>query len=228
MSVEASLDSVSTTKMLRWRDSAVALGLFMLGLVVLYSLLFLHVLTVNVNSSWIFDWADHIWFLAIPLIWYFALKRRFPVGKLSGNSLRRWLPGWIIMLAIAVPFAILTSQKTSLAGVSSLAIVMNVLFNGVIVGVSEEFLFRGQVQTGLNNSVEKIVKLGKGSIRLGTILAGVVFAAIHLVGNVSAIPFAFVFGIVVGYYYDKTNNIWGAVIIHNIVDLLSFLIPIIL
>ena len=228
MSVENSLDSVSTPKMLRWQDSAIALGLFILGLVVLYSLLFLHVLTVNVNSSWIFDWADHIWFLAIPLIWYFALKRRFPIGKLSGNSLWRWLPGWIIMLAIAVPLTILTSPKTSLAGVSSLAIVMNVLFNGVIVGVSEEFLFRGQVQTGLNNSVEQMVKLGKGSIRLGTILAAVVFAAIHLVGNVSAIPFAFVFGIVVGYYYDKTNNIWGAVIIHNIVDLLSFLIPIIL
>jgi membrane protease YdiL (CAAX protease family) len=226
VSEEASLNGVSTSKMLFWRDSAVALGLVILWAFILYSALFFHVFTVDTNSSWIFNWAGHLWFLAIPLIWYFALKKRFPVGKLSGSSLRRWLPGWIIMLAIAVPLDLL-SGRTSLAGFTSLAIIMNLLFNGVLVGVSEEFVFRGQVQTGLNNSVERTVKLGKGSVRLGTILAAVVFAAFHL-QNVISIPFALVFGVVVGHYYDKTNSIWGAVIIHNIVDLSSFLIPIVL
>jgi hypothetical protein len=213
--------------MLCWRDSAVAFGLVVLGIFVLYSALFFHVFTVNTNSSWVLDWAGHLWFLAIPLIWYIALKKRFPVGKLSLSGLRRWLPAWAIMLAIAVPLDVLTSQKTSLAGYTSLAVVMNLLFNGVLVGVSEEFVFRGQVQTGLNNSVIGTVRLGKGSVRLGTILTAVVFAALHL-QNVISIPFAFVFGLVVGYYYDKTNSIWGAVVIHNIVDLLSFVIPIFL
>jgi hypothetical protein len=213
--------------MLCWRDSTVAVGLVILGILVLYSALFFHVFTLNTNSSWVFDWAGHLWFLAIPLVWYFAFKKRFPVGKLSGSGLRRWLPAWIIMLAIAVPLDVLTSQKTSLAGFTSLAIVMNLLFNGVIVGVSEEFLFRGQVQTGLNNTVKETVKLGKGNVRLGTILTAVVFAALHLQEPYS-IPFAFVFGIVVGYYYDKTDSIWGAVVIHNIVDFLSFVVPIVL
>jgi membrane protease YdiL (CAAX protease family) len=227
VSGDASLSSVGTSEILNWRDSAVAVGLVVLGVLVLYSALFFHVFTVNTNSSWVFDWAGHLWFLAVPLFWYFVLKKRFPVGKLSLGSFRLWLPAWIIMLAIAVPLDVLTSQKTSLAGFTSLAIVMNLLFNGVIVGVSEEFVFRGQVQTGLNNSVKETVKLGKGSVRLGTILTATVFAALHL-QNVYSIPFAFVFGIVVGHYYDKTNSIWGAVIIHNIVDLLSFVVPIVL
>jgi membrane protease YdiL (CAAX protease family) len=213
--------------MLCWRDSVVAFGLVVLGIFVLYLVLFFHVFTVNTNSSWVFDWAGHLWFLAIPLIWYVALKKRFPVGKLSGSGLQPWLPAWAIMLAIAVPLDVLTSQKASLAGYTSLAVVMNLLFNGVLVGVSEEFVFRGQVQTGLNNSVTGTVRLGKGSVRLGTILTAVVFAALHL-QNVISIPFAFVFGVVVGYYYDKTNSIWGAVVIHNIVDLLSFVVPIFL
>jgi membrane protease YdiL (CAAX protease family) len=226
MSEEASLNGVSTSKMLCWRDSAVAFGLVVLGIFVLYSALFFHVLTLNANSSWVLDWAGHLWFLAIPLFWYVAFKKRFPVGKLSGSGLRRWLPAWAIMLAIAVPLDVL-SGRTSLAGFTSLAVIMNLLFNGVLVGVSEEFVFRGQVQTGLNNSVIGTVKLGRGSVRLGTILTAVVFAALHL-QNVYGIPFAFVFGVVVGHYYDKTNSIWGAVVIHNVVDLLSFVVPIFL
>jgi membrane protease YdiL (CAAX protease family) len=213
--------------MLGWRDSAVALGLVVVGTLVLNSALFFHMLTLNTNSSWIFSWAGHLWFLAIPLIWYFALKKRFPIGNLSANSLKRWLPGWILILVIVVPIDVLTFQRTSFAGFTSLAIVMNLLFNAVLVGLSEEFLFRGLVQTGINNSVEKTLKLGKGSVRLGTILAALVFAAIHL-QDISSIPFAFVFGIIAGHYYDKTNNIWGAVIIHNIVDLLSFIVPVVL
>jgi membrane protease YdiL (CAAX protease family) len=213
--------------MLSWRDSAVALGLVILWALILYSALFFHVLTVSKNSAWIFNWAGHLWFLAVPLIWYFGLKKRFPVGKLSGNSLRRWLPAWTIVLVIVIPIEVLSSQRTSLVGFTSLAIVMNFLFSGVLVGISEEFVFRGQIQTGLNNSVERTVKLGKRSVRLGTILAALVFAALHL-QYVYNVPFAFVFGIVVGYYYDKTGSIWGAVIIHNIVDFLSFVIPIVL
>jgi membrane protease YdiL (CAAX protease family) len=227
MSEEASLNGVSTSKVLCWRDSVVALGLVILWALVLYSALFFHVLTVNNNSSWIFNWVGHLWFLAIPLFWYFALKKRFPVGKLSGNGLRRWLPAWTIVLVIAVTIEVLTFQRISLAGFTYLSIVMNLLFSGVIVGISEEFVFRGQIQTGLNNSVKKTVKLGKRSIRLGTILAALVFAALH-VADIYSVPFAFVFGIVVGYYYDKTNSIWGAVIIHNIIDFLSLVIPIVL
>jgi hypothetical protein len=158
------------------------------------------------------------------------LKKRFPIGKLSGKTIQQWLPSWIILLAIAIPVAIFSAilfGKMSLAGFTPLSLIMNLLFVSVLVGISEEFVFRGQVQTGLNNSLKKTLKLGKGSIRLGTILAALAFAALHF-PDISSIPFALVFGILVGHFYDKTNNIWGAVIIHNTVDLISTIIPILL
>jgi len=226
----ASLSNVRNSKILNWHDSVIALVLTVVGTLILNSALFFHLLTLSTNSSWIYSWILHLWFLAIPLIWYFALKKRFPIGKLSGKAIRQWLPSWIILLAIAIPIAALTAYiygRMSLAGFTSLSIIMNLLFVIVLVGISEEFVFRGLVQTGLNNSLKKTLKLGKGSIRLGTILAALAFAALHF-SDVSSILFAFVFGILVGHFYDKTNSIWGAVIIHNMVDLLALIIPILL
>ena len=222
-----SLNNSSISKTLNWRDSVIALVLIILGVLVLYIALFFHVLELSASSSWVFDWTGHLWFLAIPLIWYFAFRKRFPIGKLSKISIRQWLPAWVILLAVVIPLEVLTSQKMSLAGISLLAIIMNLLFNGVLVGISEEFVFRGQIQTGLNNSVKKTLKIGKGNIRLGTVLTALIFAGIHF-QNILSIPFALFFGMIVGHFYDKTNNIWGAVVIHNIVDFLSFVIPVIL
>jgi hypothetical protein len=227
---DASLSNVRNSKILDWHDSIIALVLTVVGTLILNSALFFHLLTLSTNSSWIYSWILHLWFLAIPLTWYFALKKRFPIGKLSGKAIRQWLPSWIILLAIAIPIAALTAYvygRMSLAGFTSLSLIMNLLFVIVLVGISEEFVFRGLVQTGLNNSLKKTLKLGKGSIRLGTILAALAFAALHF-SDISSILFAFVFGILVGHFYDKTDSIWGAVIIHNMVDLLAFIIPILL
>ncbi|MGA2680766.1 MAG: hypothetical protein ABSF44_03085, partial [Candidatus Bathyarchaeia archaeon] len=120
-----SLNNSSISKTLNWRDSVIALVLIILGILVLNSALFFHVLTLNASSSWVFDWTEHLWFLAIPLIWYFAFRKRFPIGKLSKINIRQWLPAWVILLAVVIPLEVLTSQKMSLAGISLLAIIMN-------------------------------------------------------------------------------------------------------
>ncbi len=104
---------------------------------------------------------------------------------------------------------------------------MSLLYNGILVGVSEEFLFRGQIQTGFNNQIKSTLKIGRATIRLGTILSTVAFAVFHF-GNVFNLLFALVFGILVGHFYDRTSNLWGAIIIHNVVDFLGFIIPILL
>lgn len=209
---------------LTWRDSLFGMGLLIAGAAVLYSVLFLYPVIGSPNYSWTFNWAGHAWFLAIPLIWYFRFGRRFPVGKLYSKIISRWAPAWILLVAIALLSDVFGSQKNSLAGVSSLVIVMNLLFYGVMVGVSEEFVFRGLIQTGLNNSLRKIVRFGRLNVQLGTVLAAIIFAAFHF-GSIFAVPFAFFFGVIVGHFYQKTNNLWGAIIIHNLVDLLGFLLP---
>jgi hypothetical protein len=55
---------------------------------------------------------------------------------------------------------------------------------------------------------EKDTEVRQREHRLGTILAALAFAALHF-PDISSIPFALVFGILVGHFYDKTNNIWG-------------------
>jgi membrane protease YdiL (CAAX protease family) len=214
-------------KPLNWRDSILGLGLAIAGAAVLYSILFFYPIVGSPNYSWAFNWAGHAWFVAIPLIWYFRFDKRFPVGKMADKMTTQWAPVWILLVAIAVLADVFGSQKRSLAGVSSLALIMNLLFYTVLVGISEEFMFRGQIQTGLNNSIEKILRVGRLNVRLGTVLAALIFAAFHS-RDILAVPFAFSFGIVVGHYYQKTGNLWGAVIIHNLVDLLGSLIPLLL
>ena len=215
-------------KVLDWHDSLIALGVAALGAaVLLYSGLYLYPAILSPNYSWIFNWSGHLWFLAIPLIWHLGLRRHFPIGKVNASMIRRWLVAWIILLAISVPADIFGSQHTSLAGIGSLAIIMSLLFNVILVGVSEEFLFRGQIQTGLNNSFKRTMKVGRANIRIGTILATIAFAAFHLT-NVFSLPFALVLGILVGHFYDRTDNLWGAIVIHNAVDFLGTLVPILL
>jgi membrane protease YdiL (CAAX protease family) len=211
-------------KPLNWRDSFLGLGLAIAGAAVLYSILFFYPVVGSPNYSWAFNWAGHTWLLAIPLIWYFRFGKRFPVGGMNNKMTTQWAPVWVLLVAIAVLADVFGSQKRSLAGVSSLALIMNLLFYTVLVGISEEFMFRGQIQTGLNNSIEKILRVGRLNVQLGTLLAALIFTAFHS-RDIFAVPFAFVFGIVVGHYYEKTSNLWGAVIIHNLVDLLGFLIP---
>ena len=104
---------------------------------------------------------------------------------------------------------------------------MSILFNGILVGVSEEFLFRGQIQTGLNNSIKSTVHIGRVNLRLGTILATVAFAGFHF-ANLPNLLFALIFGLLIGHAYDRTSNLWGAIIIHNTVDFLGYIIPILL
>jgi membrane protease YdiL (CAAX protease family) len=214
----------SMPRILDWRDSVIALGLVVLALVAVYSAFFLYPILGTPNYAWILDWSGHLWFLVIPLIWYFALKKRFPLGKLDGKVIVRWVPVWIVLVSVAL-FSAFSSQIVSLTGISPLAIVMGLIFNTVLVGISEEFVFRGQIQTGLNNSIKKTLKLGRVNIRLGTILASVTFGAFHF-GNIFTLLFAIAFGLLVGHFYDKTNNLWCAVIIHNAVDFLWFIIPI--
>lgn len=66
----------------------------------------------------------------------------------------------------------------------------------------------------------------------GTLLAALLFAATHIISLLTEPPgqvvvsvvLVLLVGLLLGYYYDCTHNLWGAVIGHNIVDGLSTII----
>ena len=97
-----------------------------------------------------------------------------------------------------MPADIFASKSAPLIGIS-LPITRSLRYNGILVGLSEGFLFRGQVQTGLNSSQKTALMNGRADIRLGTILATVALAFFHF-GNIFNLRFALTFGTLVGHF----------------------------
>ena len=107
------------------------------------------------------------------------------------------------------------------------------IFQAGIVGWTEEFLYRGTLQAILNEALPNRTVLGT---RVGVLLAAVMFSIVHL-GNITYQSFritviqatgALVLGLFFGRYYDRTGDLAGAAWLHNIVDGLMFIVPLIL
>jgi membrane protease YdiL (CAAX protease family) len=92
--------------------------------------------------------------------------------------------------------------------------------------LAEEFVFRGLIQTALN-----LTFLGKKKIaglQQGTLVAAALFSLMHLLnlaGN-SSLPAtllevitAFPAGVLFGYIYQRTQNIWYGVFLHGLSNL---------
>ena len=168
-------------------------------------------------------YAAHAWFLAVALFWFFALQKRFPVGSFSRRGLRGWLwPCVVVGALILASFPFIHGGSKA----PVLVVAQVLLSQAVLVGPTEEFVSRGLIQTALNNSIAW--SFGYRSFRLkgGTMLAALLFGAAHLTNLVVQPPgevvaqaaFAVLFGLVVGFLYDRTANLWGASIFHDIVD----------
>ena len=165
----------------------------------------------------------HAWLFAVPMFWYFGLGRRFPVGAIRWRELRPWAWSWLAVAAV-----ILGSAPFIHGGVrqSWLVMAQSLLMATVLVGPTEEFLSRGLVQTGLNNSITWALQVRSVQVRGGTILASVLFGLAHL-ANLFANPIGAVLpqvagatfiGLVIGLLYDRYPNLWGASILHDVID----------
>lgn len=187
---------------------------------------------------WLPAYAAHAWILLVPLFWLMVLGRRFPIGRLIDGRMTRWLLPWFVAAVIALIAGLIFAsmgQPVAIAGdvkPDAGTVVMLLLFQGFFVAISEEFAFRGLIQTGLAGSLSGRLRIGSRSIGTATILAAVLFGLFHapaltrqsLVVTEAEVLIGFVAGLVSGYVYEKTDNIWGAVIFHGAYNLL-FVIP---
>lgn len=102
--------------------------------------------------------------------------------------------------------------------------VLDFLYQAFFVGWSEEILFRGSLQNILNARFPNSLIL---RFRAGTFISAVIFGLVHLGNSFLGLPlltavaeaiFALSFGFVVGWYYDRTQDLAGAAWIHNVTD----------
>ncbi|SDN38109.1 CPBP family intramembrane glutamic endopeptidase [Alkalicoccus daliensis] len=81
---------------------------------------------------------------------------------------------------------------------------LQIVFFSIIVGFSEELLFRGVIQT-----------------EFGIVIASLIFALIHIryLGNVFLFSFVVIISFSLGALYWWTGNLWTSITAHIIIDL---------
>jgi membrane protease YdiL (CAAX protease family) len=90
----------------------------------------------------------------------------------------------------------------------------------VIIGLSEEFFFRGYLQTELNDYFGKPFRFLGASFGWGLIAAALLFGLCHLVhGDLSRIRVAF-FGLFAGWLRERTDSIAVPATYHGVANLL--------
>jgi membrane protease YdiL (CAAX protease family) len=160
---------------------------------------------------------------AIALVWFFVLGRRFPIGSLK-HRMRPWYVAAVVLIAVSVAETLTTSlPRLHLPGLPTL--IAQLVFLALVVGPTEELLFRGVVQTGLRGS------MGQWGIILGAILFGLVHAinlAYQPLGaTLQQVSAAIVIGLVFGVLYDRTRNLVGASLAHGAADFSGTVIPVV-
>ncbi len=177
---------------------------------------------------------SHLVYLAIPALWLLIRRERIPVGKLTWRELRPWVSGWawLLLLQIAFHAGIYQPAMVAMLHMPLSGWLATLAFQGIWVGVTEEFLFRGYLQTSLASVFPLPLHFGKQRIggHVNVMVASLLFGALHLV-NLTYQPLAFtliqageamIFGFIIGSYYDRHPNLWGAAIAHNLANLTFF------
>ncbi len=168
----------------------------------------------------------HVWMLLIVGSWLVIFHRRFPVGSFSWSCLRGWRKPWCVVGGLYLVLTLLSPGPPLQHRLWAW-----ILFQGVFVGLTEEFFFRGLIQTTLHALMG--FTQHPSPLPWGTVIAALIFGLSHLIHSApqswvltwGSVLFATVMGLILGHYYDRTRNLWGAVVLHNLIDSLSVIVP---
>jgi membrane protease YdiL (CAAX protease family) len=171
-------------------------------------------------------WLVYAWLTLVAVAFVALSGRRFPVGSFGPSARRAWAP--YIVLVAAGGIATNWSAFAHLRGVGlpAPAGLMTAVLGMVLAPVTEEVLFRGIVQTGLNDG-----STGKRLPLLGTVLAAAFFGLSHAFNFVQNHRFeatavdvvsAFAFGLIAGYGYQRNRDLWGAMLLHVVGNIVTF------
>lgn len=145
---------------------------------------------------------------------HFTHKRMFGIGVFFGLVFSL---SYVIQLVTDVPLDIPYP-------VTPLNIVGNMTFQWIIVGVSEETMFRGLIQTYLMERLEGNVEIAGREFHVGTVIAAIFWGGFHFINVLVGMPINAAFflvlitsaiGLLMGYAYQKTGSLLTTIVIHN-------------
>ena len=143
----------------------------------------------------------------------FTYKRMFIIGIVFGCLMSlRYIPQIIGNNTVDIPQPV---NLTSVIG--------NLSFQWIVVGVCEETMFRGLIQTYLMKKLEGNVKILGQYLHIGTVLSAIFWGGFHFV-NILVMPAGNVIffvllttaiGLLMGYAYQKSGSLLTTIIVHN-------------
>ncbi len=176
---------------------------------------------------------SHIPMLLIPWLWiHLRLRARF-----SNINLWNWTKGslkplllicsWLIPLQIIGNLDILGKPLPIWYQNGSASIIIEVIFQGFIVGFTEEMFMRPAVhQALLSKQLGGYQLFKRWYISTPILITALLFGMLHIV-NIGHQPidltivmflYSFVIGIIFGFYYERTKNFIGTLILHSLLD----------
>ena len=164
---------------------------------------------------------------ALPFVAYLAFRKDDPADYLKfekvgfSGGLLCVLGGLAVTLLGNYPATFVSnffgsfgyeSASSYVGGGESLQVVLlDIAITALLVPFMEEFAFRGVVLSALR----------KYGIGFSIVASALIFGMAHM--DFSTVVFAFVAGLVFGFLYAKTNNLWLPVIIHSLNNLIAVL-----
>ena len=186
------------------------------------------------ESSWILAILLHVPQFVIP----FALICYLARGRLSeyGFNLKEHPPVFTRrrMFGLGVLFGFLMSLKHVLQVVTGMpldipqpvtvvGVLGNITFQWIVVGVSEETMFRGLIQSYLTKNLRGYIKILGHNLHIGTVIGAIIWGAFHFI-NILIMPIGPVMffvllttiaGLAMGYAYQETGSLLTTIIVHN-------------
>ncbi len=102
-------------------------------------------------------------------------------------------------------------------------VISKILYFIFIVGLGEELLFRGYLQSSFNRYFGKSFNIGNVKFGWGLILAALLFGMMHALVTVPPTwpwaLFTFILGLILGFIREKDGSILSAVLLHAMLDM---------
>ena len=149
---------------------------------------------------------------SIAFLWVLVLFQRKPNLPESTSSTKDWL----ILLGIIISVLLI-----SFFGSSS-KVLISILHLAFIVGLGEEFLFRGYIQSRLNQAFGKPFHLGSTSIGIGLPISAILFGLMHGINTETPswwMLYPIPLGFLLGYLREKSGGFLTCAILHALIDL---------
>ena len=186
------------------------------------------------ESGWILAGLVHIPQFLIPFLLIYHISKGnfkeygFNLGEAPHFTHKRMLViGLLFGLLFSLRFIIqiVTGARLDIPyPVTPLNIVGNMAFQWIIVGVSEETMFRGLIQTYLMKRLEGNVEIVGREFHVGTVIAAIFWGGFHFINILVGMPIDTAFflvlittaiGLLMGYAYQRTRSLLTTIIVHN-------------